>query len=235
MRVNIRAAVFVFLLALCTHVWSQEPVRVATYNIKFLSTDVADVTQQGDRLQKLWDVIALLDAEVIGLQEIDDRAALELIFPPAEWHIIIGDDSGNDQDLALVIRRPLEPVPPDLRDADDEHFLFEGAANNSHFPNRRDLLAVQVRIPGDGATFHVFVTHAKSRFGGRATNDHRRAGAARDIVNVIRSDFDGERIVLVGDFNDNSDDQSLNILENGNLGATGGEQNNPVTFMSCSE
>ena len=38
-------------------------------------------------------------------------------------------------------------------------------------------------------------------------------------------------IVLVGDFNDNPDDQSLNILETGNAGAAGGEENIPGTFM----
>jgi endonuclease/exonuclease/phosphatase family metal-dependent hydrolase len=66
------------LLCLTTAAWSAQ-VRVATYNIQFLSTDVVN---QGDRLGKLREVIALLDAHVIRLQEIADRAALELVFPP---------------------------------------------------------------------------------------------------------------------------------------------------------
>jgi endonuclease/exonuclease/phosphatase family metal-dependent hydrolase len=45
---------------------------VASHNIKFLKTTV---TEQGDRLQKLREVIELLDADIIELQEIDNRAA----------------------------------------------------------------------------------------------------------------------------------------------------------------
>jgi hypothetical protein len=70
---------FVALLVFTTAAWSAQ-MRVATYNIQFLSTEVVN---QGDRLSKLQEVIALLDAHVIGLQEIADRAALELVFPLA--------------------------------------------------------------------------------------------------------------------------------------------------------
>ena len=66
------------LLCFTTASWSAQ-IRVATYNIQFLSTDVVN---QGDRLNKLREVMALLDAHVIGLQEIADRAALERVFPP---------------------------------------------------------------------------------------------------------------------------------------------------------
>jgi hypothetical protein len=79
----------VALLVFTTAAWSAQ-IRVATYNIQFLSTDVVN---QGDRLSKLREVIAVLDAHVIGLQEIADRAALERVFPPTEWHLVIDDDS----------------------------------------------------------------------------------------------------------------------------------------------
>ena len=48
--------------------------------------------------------VELLEADVIGLQEIADRAALELLFPPVGWRIVIEDDSGETQDLAAVVR-----------------------------------------------------------------------------------------------------------------------------------
>ena len=116
--------------------WAEQSVRIATYNIKFLSTGVQ---QQGDRLTKLRQVIELLEADVIGLQEIADRAALELLFPPADWHIVIDDDSGQTQDLAAVVRKPFRILNfgPAL-DADDEHFLFPDSADNLAFPRRRD-------------------------------------------------------------------------------------------------
>lgn len=204
-------------------------IRVASYNIMFLDTDF---TGEGDRLTKLREVLTLLDADVIGLQEIKDRESLKQLFPPADWSIVIDEDSGDNQDVAAVVRKPLEVVnlPADL-DADDEHFLFEGPSNNSNFPNRRDLLAVQVRIPSENQTFWLFVHHAKARVGGRATTDHRREGAARQIVTVLEHDFDDQNFVLVGDFNDNPDDRSLNILETGNPNAPGGPEEIDGPFL----
>ena len=86
----------------------EQVVRVASYNIKFLSTAV---TGQGDRRAKLQEVIDRLEADVIGLQEIKDRAALDLIFPSSQWEIVIDDDSGSDQDVAVVVRKPLRVIP----------------------------------------------------------------------------------------------------------------------------
>jgi hypothetical protein len=89
-----------------TRVWSAQ-IRMWTYNFQFLSTEVI---KQGDRLSKLREVIALLDAHVIGLQEIADRATLEQLFSPTEWHLLIDDDSTDVQDLAVAIRKPLRVV-----------------------------------------------------------------------------------------------------------------------------
>ena len=215
------------LLLMGSVAWSAE-VRVATYNIKFLSTNVQ---QEGDRLAKLREVIDLLDADVIGLQEIADRAALALVFPPQEWHLVIDDDSADAQDVALAVRKPFSVLglPPDL-DADDPHFLFSSASNDL-FPNRRDVLAVEVQVPNDPATFVVMVIHAKSRVGGRASTDARREDAARALVRVLERDFDDKDVILLGDFNDNPDDRSLNILETGDPNAPAGPEEIEGPFL----
>jgi Lamin Tail Domain/Endonuclease/Exonuclease/phosphatase family len=177
-------------------------------------------------------VIALLDAHVIGLQEIANRAALELVFPPTEWHLVIDDDSADMQDLAVAIRKPLRVVglPLDL-DADDAHFLFAREAELL-FPNRRDLLAVEVLLSDESATFVVLVHHAKSRAGGRAATDPRREGASRAMLRVLERDFDDRDFILLGNFNDNPDDRSLNILETGDPNAPGGPEEIDGPFLS---
>ena len=212
----------VLLLATSVHAQEQQVVRVASYNIRFLSTNVSS---QGDRLTKLRSVIQLLDADVIGLQEIDNRAALALLFPPQDWHIVIDDDSSDSQDVAVVVRKPLKVVglPADL-DADDQNFLFPTSANNTFFPNRRDLLFVEVGLPNQTETFFIMVVHAKARSEGRATTDPRREGAARLIVDALKQRFDEKDFILLGDFNDNPDDRSLNILETGDANAAGGAE-----------
>jgi endonuclease/exonuclease/phosphatase family metal-dependent hydrolase len=216
-------------LVLTGPAWAQDQVRIASYNIKFLNTNVQT---QGDRLQKLRDVISLLDADVIGLQEIDNRAALELLFPPADWQIIIDDDSAENQDVAIVVRRPLAVVGFETNlDADDQHFLFPNNQDNQFFPARRDVLFAEIQPPGGAPTFFVLVMHAKSRVDGRATTDFRREEAARRLVQALEQRFDDRDFVLLGDFNDNPDDRSLNILETGDPNASGGAEENDGPFL----
>jgi endonuclease/exonuclease/phosphatase family metal-dependent hydrolase len=221
-RRDVLAVIVLSLLVLTSTAWAQDQVRVASYNIKFLSTNVQT---QGDRLQKLREVIDLLDADVIGLQEIDNRAALQLVFPPADWQIIIDDDSGQNQDVALVVRQPftVREFDADL-DADDQHFLFPNNQDNQFFPDRRDVLFAEIQPPGGAATFFVLVVHAKSRFEGRATTDFRREEAARRLIQALEQRFDDRDFILLGDFNDNPDDRSLNILETGDPNAPGGAE-----------
>src|SRR5262245_23269350 len=82
------------LLGVVTVAWGTQ-VRVATYNIQFLSTEVVN---QGDHLSRLREVIAALDADVIGLQEIADRAALRHVFPPTARH------GENSSDVSVCCR-----------------------------------------------------------------------------------------------------------------------------------
>ncbi|HET9530669.1 MAG TPA: endonuclease/exonuclease/phosphatase family protein [Blastocatellia bacterium] len=178
---------FALILLTFTASAQEQVVRVASYNIRFLSTGVSG---QGDRLPKLREVIGLLDADVIGLQEIANRAALELIFPPQQWHIVIDDDSTDNQDVALVVRKPLRIVGinADL-DADEANFLFPTSADNFFYPNRRDVLFVEVGFPDLTDTFFVMVQHTKARVGGRANTDPQREGAARKMVEVLKQQF----------------------------------------------
>jgi len=225
---------FVMLIALACALVSastaqaERTIRVATYNIFFLHANIKPA-----RAANIRQVIEELDADVIGLQEIKDREALELIFPPATWDLVIDDDSNDEQDLAVAVRRPLRALamdgsPHDL-DADDQDFLFSDA-DESRFPNRRDLLCVRVDLP-EGDDLYIMVQHAKSRLGGRAVTDPRREAAAEAIINKLEEQFDERNYVLLGDFNDNGDDRSLNILETGDPDATGGMEQIDGPFL----
>lgn len=221
------ATLLLFIFLGTSAVCQERTVRVASYNIKFLNTGIST-----NRLEKLREVITRLDADIIGMQEIDNRAALEPLFPPSDWHIVIDDDSGNNQDVALVVRKPLRIVGmPNGLDADDENFLFPGTANNSFFPNRRDVLFVEVGLPEGVETFFVLVNHLKARSEGRHTTEPRRVGAARDLVRALQERFDDRDFVLLGDLNDNPDDRALNILESGDFNAAGGPEEVDGPFM----
>ena len=198
-------------------------LRIAAYNIQFLDSNNSEA-----RLQAVREVIEAVDAHVFALQEIDDRAALEEVFDPGVWQLVIDDQSGERQDLAVAVREPLT-VLGDLN-ADDEDFLFPNETD-FFFPDRRDVLDVEVQVPGVDVPVHVLVVHLKARSGGRATTNPRRVGAAVRLLEVLEQDFDEIPFILLGDFNDNPDDQSLNILETGDPDAKIEIENTPGTFL----
>lgn len=226
----------VALLSLCmaSHGLAQEQVvRLATYNIRFL--DATKIASQDDRLEKLQDVIKLLDADIIALQEIADTDSLRQVFSNGnEWMLVIDDDSGDTQDVAFAIRRPAvklvdRPNGPEF-DADDDDFLFS-SHSSTFFPKRRDVLALKCETLETGHQFWVMNIHAKSRYGGRATTDFRREGAAEALVKVLNKRFDGTPVALLGDYNDNPDDRSLNIMETGDPHAKAGPEHEPGPFL----
>lgn len=207
---------------------ADSPVRVCTYNIFFLKAEDSD-----DRKRNLREVVRLLDAHVIGLQEIADRAALRAIFPADTWQIVIDDDSEDAQDLALAVRSPVrvKGTSADVRDIDagDEHFLFEGAKHEPGFSNRRDLLCIELEV--SGKSLWVMVHHAKSRREGRHTTTPRRVFAARELSAEIKRSFADRDFILLGDFNDTPDDASLNVLETGDAEAAAELENRDGPLM----
>lgn len=68
-------AIIACLLGCASVAHAETEVRVATYNIKFLNANVGD-----DRLAKIQEVTRLLEADIIAIQQIDDRAALRRIW-----------------------------------------------------------------------------------------------------------------------------------------------------------
>jgi endonuclease/exonuclease/phosphatase family metal-dependent hydrolase len=214
----VRSAAFaaLALAALAAPAPAQTRVRVATYNIENLGANVSP--ERADRIRT---VIDRLGAQVIGLQEIVGRAALERVFSTDQWHLVIDDDSTTQRNLAVAIRKPLLPVGlarPDSLNAEDADFLFPDPLDDDFFPERRDVLSVQVEVPG-GARVRILIVHMKSRREGRLTTNARRVGAAQKLVRELERRYDEEDFVVLGDWNDNPDDQSLNILEAGDVNA----------------
>lgn len=227
------------LLATCCN--AEQEVRIATYNIKWLSSEttncgfirVYDVRTQGQRLDRLRQVIRELDADIIGLQEIRDRTALDLVFSESDWTLVIDDDSRDCQNLALAVRHPFTVAGASngRLNAETEHFIFADSEHDNAFPRNRDLLCVEVHLPNNAGSLYVMVHHAKSRYGGRHTTNPRRVAASQLIIRRLEQQFHEDRFVILGDFNDNPDDASLNILEIGDSNAITEMEDNIGTFL----
>jgi endonuclease/exonuclease/phosphatase family metal-dependent hydrolase len=208
-----RLLILLIVLAGCSSPPSS--IKIATYNIYWLDEGISEARR--DRLRQ---VILELDADFIGFQEIQSRAALENILPD-NYEIGILDDRDELQELAIAVRRPFELFTLKM--------VFPEEVNEKAFPRKRDLLEAQVE--GFGQLFTVLIHHAKSRAGGRAKTDERRVLASTMVMRFLTSRVNQDRIILMGDFNDNPDDQSVNILEYGSGEASGGIDDKPDSFL----
>jgi endonuclease/exonuclease/phosphatase family metal-dependent hydrolase len=202
-------------LLLLFNVAAAQTVKIATYNIFFLDDGITS-----ERKVNLQGVIKLLDADVIAFQEINNSAALRNILSP-DYQVAMIDEPEEVQEVALAIRSPWEIF--------SSKNIFPESYYDLEFPRKRDLL--QVNVTGLGYEFVFLVHHAKSRGGGRYNTDTQRGGAAKLIMNYVKTELANKNVVLLGDFNDNPDDRSLNILEYGNVNARGGVDEADDTFL----
>lgn len=211
MRIINRMFLFLFL----TTAASGQSIKIATYNIYFLDAGISS-----ERQANLKQVIAELNADVIAFQEINNRAALENILPDS-YKIAIIDAKDEVQEVALAVRQPLK--------IHSSKFIYADEKFDNAFPRSRNLL--QVEVEWKAARYFFLVCHAKSRRGGRAETDARREEASALIVDHIKANLADKNVIVLGDFNDNPDDRSMNILEYGDANAPGGIDTKEDSFL----
>lgn len=192
-----------------------QTVKVATYNIFFLDDGIS-----AERKANLQAVLQKLDADIIAFQEISNPAALKNILDE-KYQIAMIDDPAEVQEVALAVRPAFQII--------SSKYVFPDEQYDDPFPRSRNLL--QVEVEGGGRQFVFLVHHAKSRRGGRVKTDIRREKAARMMVEYIKTGLSGKNVILLGDFNDNPDDRSLNILEYGDSTFTSGVDSLEDTFL----
>jgi endonuclease/exonuclease/phosphatase family metal-dependent hydrolase len=218
--VPLAAALGIFLLIRTTCGVQTAPatkvgLRVATYNIAWFGEDA-----HPERIANIKSVLNRVDADVYGLQEIASRKALDQIFD-SNWEIGIADDPSEPQETAIAVKKPLKIQSVEL--------VFEGRNLDDAFPGKRDVLRAVVATPsGEQITFYV--VHLKSRSGGRLNTDQRRIFACALLAAYIRGKNE-PFVVALGDFNDTPDDESVNILESGDLRAKAGMAPTKDPFM----
>ena len=198
---------------------------VATYNLLNLfdehddpyRNDESTPAKPREELERLADTIRRLDADVLALQEVENRGYLErfvkTLLPDMGYeHVVLFE--GNDArgiDVALLSRLPVGPV------TSYRHLSFEdGKGRATSF--RRDLLRARIEPPGE-PPFDVFVTHLKSK---RSQDDGDSLAVRMGEAGQIRRIFDDllaadiqARFLLCGDFNDTLDSSPLAALIGG--------------------
>lgn len=184
-------------------------VKVATWNLENFfdgwddpyrtdeQTEPSFVSEP--RRQRIADALLVLNADVVCLQEVENRFALEefvaAYLPGSGYQVVL--EEGNDArgiDVALLSRLPVESV------TSYRHRAFADAGGK---PQRfqRDLLRVRI---GGALNADVFVVHLKSQQGG-AGSDAVREAEAREAVSILRAELARDpqwRALVAGDFNE---------------------------------
>ncbi|HSW43980.1 MAG TPA: endonuclease/exonuclease/phosphatase family protein, partial [Phycisphaerae bacterium] len=195
-------------------------ITVGTYNVMNLfdvfddpySDDTPEDAKPRAQLAALARSIRSLNADVLALQEAENRSILEAFvrafLADMGYEVVLFE--GNDTrgiDVAVLSRLPVGAV------TSHRHLLLPDAKGNmTRF--RRDLLQVRIQPPG-GTSFDVFVVHLKSKAGEEAGGLDLRLGEAtqvRVILNERLKTDPNAQFVLCGDFNDTQDSEPIKAI-----------------------
>ncbi len=226
---------FIFISLFYVHAQNNESVstyRIAFYNVEnFFDTETDSTTTYnqfnhgGDhywsfaryhrKMQNIYKALAAMGGwkglSIIGLAEVESRKVLSDLIENTPLHFenyrIIHYDSPDFRgiDVALLYRptdfNPLFSKPIHITDPSDCKF------------RTRDILYVKGLLLND--TVHLFINHWTSRYGGLMKTIPKRMLEARILMHNIDSihkiNHDA-KIIVIGDFNENPDDQAVKIL-----------------------
>ena len=198
------------LISLLAPYLSAQEVRVASWNIEHLAehNEVGCVPRSTLDYEKLRNFSELLNADVIALQEVENTAAVERVFPKSEWNIVLSDRPnsrsyncrGNDQEstqqrVAVVLRKGIK-------------YQNKGSFEELGLKMEGLRYGVVVEIFGDRDTINLLALHLKSGcFVDDYSTSKLRACEVLEtqietlddwIENSIR---ENKKFIVLGDFN----------------------------------
>jgi endonuclease/exonuclease/phosphatase family metal-dependent hydrolase len=194
---------------------------VAAYNLLNLFDDYDDPyradegtpAKPREQLERLADSIRALNADVIAVEEVENRDYLERfvnVFLPEMGYKDVVLFEGNDTrgiDVGLISRIPVGEV------RSHRHFRFPGHdGGSSRF--QRDVLSVTLQ-PEGAEPLDVWVLHLKSNAGGREAAEPIRLAEAKEVRRLLDQELaenPAARILVMGDFNDTPETATLKTI-----------------------
>jgi hypothetical protein len=147
---------------------------------------------------------------VIGLAEIENREVLQrLIYDTplqkAGYHVIQRESpDARGIDVAMLYR-------PEIFTPDSAAWLKVPLPLNE---TTREILMVRGRLWGTDTVF-LYINHWPSRYGGAGGSNAKRMAAASTLavsVKQVLTSNTGSSIIIMGDFNDEPEDESLQVI-----------------------
>ena len=205
--------------------YSEEPLTVGFWNVENLFDLENNPNKNDDEFsiggrknvdQEIYDlklkhcseVLSDLNVDVLGLCEVENLVVLNdlnIAYPGRDYRIIHYESPDNRGiDNALL-------YDPNRFSIISSKPILNKLKNGG---NTRDILYVEGNY--QGRRLHLFVNHWPSNYGGREKSIPKRKSTAELIIKEIemlqKSDEFAE-IILLGDFNENPDEQNIKLLE----------------------
>ncbi|MBW6460346.1 MAG: endonuclease [Bacteroidales bacterium] len=226
--------IILFLLAflmVVTAVCRAQQARIVFYNVENLFDTENDTLTNDDeflpdgpkrwtheryyrKVVRVYQVMAALGRgelpAVIGVCEIENRKVLNSLVYETPFHQfgyrIIHRDSPDRRGIDVAVL-----YQPDLFTPDSAEWLEVPLGGGE---TTREILHVRGRLWDDNP-IHIYVNHWPSRYGGAGSSQPKRVAAAATLaasVKRIYADEEKPNIVIMGDFNDGPEDESLQII-----------------------
>ena len=214
-----------FILSLSTILYGEEPLSVGFWNVENLFDLENDPNKNDDEFsiggrknvdQEIYDlkikncseVLFDLNVDILGLCEVENSKVLNDLnkaYKDRDYAIIHYDSPDNRGiDNALMY------------DEDRFSIISSRAIENrlENGGNTRDILYVEGEY--QNRALHLFVNHWPSNYGGRDKAIPKRASTAKLIIEeikILKKTDEFAEIILIGDFNENPDEDNIQMLE----------------------
>ena len=232
-----KSVYIILLFIINSNIIAQDKLRVVFYNVENLfdttnntATKDDEFTEDGSRHwtnYKYWQKVKKISKtlriigewnapSIIGLAEIENDTVLKnLVYsdPLKKYNYkILHRDSPDRRgiDTAILYREdrffPLSTSFYHLKD------------NEGKLIRSREIIHSLGIIKG-GDSLHIFVVHFPSRYGGYKISEPKRIMAVTQLLSIIDSvniSFNNPKIIVMGDFNDTPNNNSIIRLNNSN-------------------
>ncbi len=175
-----------------------------------------------NKLRKIGSVISRIGTDendqapiIVGLAEVENKLVLsDLINSDQlidEDYSFVHYDSSDERgiDVALLYKSDVFKV----EHSDTFSVYLETEEGLRDYT--RDILLVQGILNGDHVS--IIVNHWSSRREGEKETEHKRLAAAEKVNSIIASikeEYQNSKIIVMGDFNDNPNNNSIKLIEN---------------------
>ena len=216
----------IIILGLSTFLFAEEPLSIGFWNAENLFDLINDPIKNDDEFaiggrknvdQEIYDlkikncseVLSDLDVDILGLCEVENSTVLQDLnnsYTKRNYSIIhyeSPDNRGIDNAL--------------LYDKNRFSIISSRAIINKleGKGNTRDILHVSGKY--QNSLLHIFINHWPSNYGGKEKAIPKRYSTAKLIlkeIELIKKEDLFAEIILLGDFNEDPDEQNIQLLEN---------------------